>query len=103
VHRVPGPVEITTRRPEFKVLISYRTSRLKDVTQAIDEVDTGKVNGNLKRWKHHFDYRFAGTHLLRVLDYLHALKEALDVNRISEGAAVLVLPHLFDGESRDGV
>jgi hypothetical protein len=31
--RVPGLVQFTTRRPEFKKLISYRTYRLKDVTQ----------------------------------------------------------------------
>jgi hypothetical protein len=61
------------------------------------------VNGNLKRLKHHFDYRFTGVPSLKVLDFLHTLKEALDINRISEGAAVLVLPHLLDGEARDGV
>jgi hypothetical protein len=95
--RVPGLIELTTRRPEYRALVSYRTYRLKDTSQALDEVETGKVNGNLKRLKHHFDYRFGGTPPLRVLEFLRTLKEALDINRISEGAVVLILPHLLDG------
>jgi hypothetical protein len=52
--RVRGLVELRTRLPEYKGLVSCRSYRLKDTEAAIDENDTGKVNGILKRVKHHF-------------------------------------------------
>jgi hypothetical protein len=38
--RVSGLVELTTRRPEFKPLVSYRTYRLKDRSQLVDDTVT---------------------------------------------------------------
>jgi hypothetical protein len=101
--RVHGLVELESRLPEYQGLVSYRAYRLKDTEQLIDEEDTGRVNGYLKRVKHHFSYTFAGDPPLKVLDFLSTLKEALDLNHVSEGVAALILPYLLAGEAKEGV
>jgi hypothetical protein len=40
---VTGLVEQVTRRPKFKSLVSYRTDRLKDISQGVDYTVTGRV------------------------------------------------------------
>jgi hypothetical protein len=82
--RVRGLVELQTRLPEYKGLVYYRSYRLKDTEAVIDENDTGKVNGILKRIKHHFSYSFGGEIPLKVLDLLSTVKEATDLNHVSE-------------------
>jgi hypothetical protein len=69
----------------------------------IDENDTGKVNGILKRIKHHLSYSFGGEIPLKVLDFLSTVKEAMDLNHVSEGVAAIILPYLLAGEAKDGV
>jgi hypothetical protein len=69
----------------------------------IDENDTGKVNGTLKKVKHHFSYSFGGEISLKVLDFLSTVKEAMDLNHVSEGVAAIILPYLLTGEAKDGV
>jgi hypothetical protein len=69
----------------------------------IDENDTGKVNGILKRVKQHFSYSFGGEIPLKVLDVLSTVKEAIDLNHVSEGVAAIILPYLLTGEAKDGV
>jgi hypothetical protein len=59
----------STRLPEYQGLVSYRAYRLKDTEAVIDEKDTGRVNGILKRMKHHFSYSFGGEVQLKVLDF----------------------------------
>jgi hypothetical protein len=66
--RVDGLLEQTTRRPEIKSLVSYRTYRLADTTQAVNTVDTGKMNGYLKKFRHHLEYKFSGDPAIQVLD-----------------------------------
>jgi hypothetical protein len=101
--RVRGLVELQTRLPEYKGLVSYRFYRLKDTEAMIDENDTGKVNGILKRIKHHFSYSFGGEIPLKVLVFLSTVKEAMDLNHVSEGVAAIILPYLLTGEAKDGV
>ena len=101
--RVRGLVELQTRLPEYQGLVSYRSYRLKDTEAVIDENDTGKVNGILKRIKHHFSYSFGGEIPLKVLDFLSTVKEAMDLNHVSEGVAAIILPYLLTGEAKDGV
>jgi hypothetical protein len=101
--RVDGLVEQTTRRPEFKSLVSYRTYRLADTTQAVDTVDTGKVNGYLKKFRHHLDYKFSGDPAIQVLDFLATFKEAADLNGVSEGIATLILPYFLEGRAKAGM
>jgi hypothetical protein len=101
--RVRGIVELQTRIPEYKGLVSYRSQRLKDIEAVIDENDTGKVNGILKRVKQHFSYSFGGEIPLKVLDVLSTVKEAIDLNHVSEGVAAIILPYLLTGEAKDGV
>jgi hypothetical protein len=101
--RVRGLVELQTRLPEYKGLVSYRSYRLKDTEAVIDENDTGKVNGILKKIKHHFSYSFGGDIPLKVLDFLSTVKEAMDLNHVSEGVAAIILPYFLSGEAKDGV
>jgi hypothetical protein len=83
--------------------VSYRSYRLKDTEAVIDEKDTGKVNGILKRIKQHLYYSFGGEIPLKVLDFLSTVKEAMDLNHVSEGVAAIILPYLLTGEAKDGV
>jgi hypothetical protein len=101
--RVPGLVEQTTRRPEFKALVSYRTYRLIDTTQSLDAVVTGKINGYLKKLKHHIDSKFSGDPAIQVVDFLRTFKEACDLNAIGEAAAVLILPYFLEGRAKAGL
>jgi hypothetical protein len=59
--------------------VPYRSYRLKDTEAVIDENDTGKENGILKRIKHHFSYSFGEEIPLKVLDFLSTAKEAMDL------------------------
>jgi hypothetical protein len=83
--------------------VSYRSYRLKDTEAVIDENDTGKVNGILKRIKNHFSYSFGGEIHLKVLDVFSTVKEAMDLNHVSEGVAAIILPYILTGEAKDGV
>jgi hypothetical protein len=103
VRRVCGLVELQTRLSEYKGLVSYQAYRLKDTEAVIDENDTGRVNGVLKMVKHHFSYSFGGEVPLKVLDFLFTVKEAMDLNHVSEGVAAVVLPYLLAGEAKDWV
>ena len=101
--RVVGLKEQATRRPEFKTLVSYRTYRLANTKRAVSSVDTGKVNSYLKKLKHHLDYKFSGDPAIQVLDFLTTFKEAADLNGISEGIAVLILPYFLEGRAKSGL
>jgi hypothetical protein len=83
--------------------VSYRSYRLKDTEAVIDENDTGTVNGILKRIKNHFSYSFGGEIPLNMLEFLSTVKEAMDLNHVSEGVAAINLPYLLTGEAKDGV
>ena len=100
---VAGLVELTTRRPEFRPLVSYRSYRLAIRTQAVDDRVTSKVNSYLKMMRHHVTEPFTGEHAIRIFDFLTAMRDAFDVNRISEGAAYLLLPHFLAGKAKHGV
>ena len=103
LRRVPGLVTIKARRPEFRPLLNYRTYRLNDMRVDVTETDTLRVNSLLKRMRHHLEYRYTGTPQLKVLDFLATFKEAMDVNRVCEVLAALLLPHALDGDARSGV
>jgi hypothetical protein len=68
--RVDGLVEQTSRRPEFKSLVSYRTYRLADTTQAVDTVNIGMVNGYLKKLRRRLEYTFSGYPAIQVVEFL---------------------------------
>jgi hypothetical protein len=53
--------------------------------------------------KHHFYYSFGGEVPLKVLDFFSTVKEAMNLNHVSEGVAAFVLPYLLTGEAKDGV
>lgn len=101
--RVEGLTELTTRRPEFRPLVSYRTYRLANQSQRVNDHVTAKVNSYLKMMRHHVSEPFTGEPAIRVFDFLTAMRDAFDVNRISEGAAYLLLPHFLLGKAKHGV
>jgi hypothetical protein len=101
--RVPGLTEQVTRRPEFKSLISYRSYRLADSSQEVESHATGRVNGHLKKLKHHLDYKFSSEPAMQVLDFLRTFQEAADLNEINEGVAVLILPYFLEGRAKAGL
>jgi hypothetical protein len=100
--RFRGYVELQTRLTEYQGLVPYRSYRIKDTETVIDENDTVKVNGILKRVELNFSY-FGGEIPLQVLDFLSTVKEAMDLNNVSEGVAAIILPYLLTGEAKDGV
>jgi hypothetical protein len=69
----------------------------------MDENDTGKVNGNLKRIKTHFSYSLGVEISLKVLDFFSTVTEAMDLTQVSEGVAAINLPYLLTGEVKDGM
>jgi hypothetical protein len=87
--RVEGLVELTTRRPEFRPLVNYRSYRLATRSQTVDDHVTSKVNSYLKMMRHHVSEPFTGEPAIRVFDFLSAMRDAFNVNRISEGGSIL--------------
>ena len=61
------------------------------------------MNSYLKKLKHHLDYKFSGDPAIQVLDFLTTFKEAADLNGISEGIEVLILPYFIDGLAKSGL
>jgi hypothetical protein len=101
--RVDVLVEQTIHRREFKSLVSYRTYRLADATQAVETVDTGKMNGYLTKFRHHLEYKFSGDPEIQVFDFLATFKEAADLNGVSEGIETIILPYLLEGRAKSGL
>jgi hypothetical protein len=69
----------------------------------VTDKDLMRVDGLLKRMKHHLDGRFTGTPRLAVLGFLGADKEAMDINLVSEGFSVYLLPHALYSPARQSV
>jgi hypothetical protein len=84
-------------------LVSYRSYRLEIRTQTIDARVTFKVNSYLKMMRHHVTEQFTGEHAIRIFDFLTVMRDGFDVNRISEGAAYVLLPHFLAGKAKHGV
>jgi hypothetical protein len=100
---VPGLTELTTRRPEFRNLLSYRHYRLANITQKADAAISGKLNSQLKRMKYHLDAKFSGDPAIQVLDFLKTFREAADMNEISEAAGAVLLPYFLEGKAKTGL
>jgi hypothetical protein len=49
------------------------------------------------------DYKFSGDPAIQVLDFPTTFKEAADLNGISEGIAVLILPYFLEGRAKSGL
>jgi hypothetical protein len=53
--------------------------------------------------RHHVTEQFTGEHAIRIFDFLTVMRDAFDVNSISEGTAYLLLPHFLAGKAKHGV
>jgi hypothetical protein len=100
---VPGLTELTTRRPEFKELLSYRAYRLADVTQKVDGAAHNRLSSLLRRLKYHLEEKFSGDPAIKVLDFLKSFREAADINDVSEGLAAILLPYFLEGKAKAGL
>jgi hypothetical protein len=69
----------------------------------VETVDTGRVIGYLKKFRHHLEYKFSGDPAIQVLDFLATFKEASDLNGVSEGIATLILPYFIAGRAKAGM
>jgi hypothetical protein len=98
-----GIVELTTRRPEFRPLVSYRSYRLANRSQTVNDHVISKVNSCLKMVRHHVSEPFTGEPAIRVFHFQSPMRDAFNVNRIYEGAAYLLLPHFLFGKAKHGV
>jgi hypothetical protein len=96
---VPGLTELTTRRPEFRELLSYRHNRLANTTQRADAAISGKLNLQPKRMKYHIDTKFSGDLAIHVLDFVKTFREAADMNELSEAAGAAFLPYFLEGKA----
>jgi hypothetical protein len=101
--RIPGLVPLTNFRPEFQALVSYRWYLLADTDPIVDAEVTDCLHSYRNQMKQHLDYQFSGSPAIKVLKFLRSFEIAADVSRLSEGAAVLVLPNFLSGRAKTGV
>jgi hypothetical protein len=95
--------ELTTRRPEFKELLSYRAYRLADLTQKVDGAAHNRLSSLLRRIKYHLEEKFSDDPAIKVLDFLKSFREAADINDVSEGLAAILLPYLLEWKAKEGL
>jgi hypothetical protein len=100
---VPGLTELTTRRPEFKELLSYRAYRLADLTQKVDGAAHNRLSSLLRRLKYHLEAKFSGGPAIKVLDFLKSFREEANIKDVSEGLADIILPYLLEGKAKAGL
>jgi hypothetical protein len=100
---VPGLTELTTRRPDFKELLSYRAYRLADLTQKVDGAAHNQLSSLLRRLKYHLEEKFSGDPAIKVLDFLKTFREAADINDVSESLAAIILPYFLEGKAKAGL
>jgi hypothetical protein len=82
---VPGLTMLTTRRPEFKELLSYRAYRLADLSLNVAGAAHNRLSSLLRRLKYHLEEKFSGDPAIKVLDFLKSFREAADINDVLEG------------------
>jgi hypothetical protein len=100
---VPGFTELTTRRPEFKEIMSYRDYLLADLIQKVDGAAHNRLSSLLRRLKYHMEKKFSGDPAIKVLDFLMSFREAADINDVSEGLAAILLPYFLEGKAKAGL
>jgi hypothetical protein len=58
--RVESLVELTTRRPEFRPLVDYRSYCLPSRSQTVNDHVKSKANSYIKMMRHHVSEPFTG-------------------------------------------
>jgi hypothetical protein len=61
------------------------------------------VKAHLKRLKHYVGYKFSGQPAIQVIDFRRTFKEADNLNGISEGVLVVILPYFLEGRAKTGI
>ena len=98
--RFPGVRELISDDPRFRWVVNYRRYRLSNMDQSRSAEVTAATGLNTRRLEHSFKKRlFDGSKPLAVISYLDHFKRECDMNNISEGAALYLLPKFLDGKA----
>lgn len=96
-----GLTEITPADPDFRPVVSYRRYRLSNVNADTGSSVSRYVGDYVKLFKPTMDSRkFDGSIPIAVLDFLSSFKRICDEHGVTEGLAVLLLPHFLAGDAR---
>jgi len=98
--RAEGLTEIIPDDPRFIPVLNYRRYRLVNTDPRQDADITAEVGLHVRRLDHSLKTRkFTGLKPVGVISFLDHFKRECDMNRISEGAALLCLPKFLDGDA----
>jgi hypothetical protein len=62
-----------------------------------------RLRSLLRRLQFHLEEKFTGDPAIKLLDFLNSLREAADVNDVSEGLAGIILPYFLEGKAKAGL
>ena len=97
-----GLVELKPSDPRFKSVVSYRRYRLRNPDAYRGRSVSDKIGTYSQRIRPFMkDSKFNGEDPITILAFLTKLKTQLDNNRISEGAALSIIPDYLEDPPRD--
>ena len=96
-----GLEEIRPADPEFGPVVSYRRYRLQNTNPDTGPAVSRHVGEYAKLFQPTMKNRkFNGSIPIAILDFLSSFKRTCDEHGVSEGLALLVVPHFLEGEVR---
>ena len=96
-----GLEEIKPADPEFGPVLSYRRYRLQNTDAEIGPSVSRYVGEHVKLFQPTLKNRkFDGSIPIAILDFLSAFKKTCDEHGVTEGLALLILPHFLEGDVR---
>ena len=100
--RKSGLAELKPSDPRFKSVVSYRRYRLRNTDKYRGRSVADKIGTYSRRIRPFMkDSKFSGEDPITILAFLTKLKTQLDNNRISEGAALSLIPDYLEDPARD--
>ena len=96
-----GLEEIRPANPDFKDVVSYRRYRLNNTSAETGTSVSRYVGHFVKTFSPTLDSRkFDGVNSIAILDFLSAFKRVCNDHDVSEGLALLILPHFLRDDAR---
>ena len=100
--RKSGLAELKPTDPRFKSVVSHRRYRLRNTDKYRGRSVADKIGTYSQRIRPFMkDSKFSAEDPITILAFLTKLKTHLDNNRISEGAALLLIPDYLEDPARD--
>lgn len=94
--------EIQPAGPSFARVVSYHMYRLGNIDQNIGRDVLADTSDHSKHLKHLLGgQKFDRTDPIAIVPSFSAHKKLYNNNRVSEGAAFILLPHFLSGEARE--